>query len=84
MSKISQREAERLKKRAETLAAELNRQRDRWASEWPGGTHIGSTKRERDWLAGRLESARVLQHAIVCVPSDDGTVAFYALPLPKA
>lgn len=77
---ISQREAHALAKRVEELEAERNAQRNRWARDYPGGTHIGGITRERDWLSGRIEAARMLGHAIVATEDNDGTIKFYALP----
>lgn len=78
---ISQREARRLKKRVDELEEAIRAQRRRWAN-WPGGTLLGSIQRERDWLSGRLEGVRALEHAIVCIPMEDGRISFYACPLP--
>ena len=80
---ISQREAHQLEKRVEELERERDQQRSRWASSYPGGKHLGSITRERDWFAGMLEGAAMLNHAIVAKPNDAGKIDFYALALPK-
>lgn len=80
---ISQRVARELSKRVVALEGERNQQRSGWSGDYPGGTNIGSLKRERDWLAGRIEAARMLGHAIVVTHRGDGELLFYALPLPK-
>ncbi|MCR4304966.1 MAG: hypothetical protein NUV63_12220 [Gallionella sp.] len=80
---ISQREAHALSKRVDELERERDEQRSRWASDYPGGTHIGTLSYQRDWFSGRLEIAHALKHAIVVKPGDcDGKIYFYALPLP--
>lgn len=80
---ISQREAHRLVKRVQKLEDERDRQRRRWSSEYPGGTHLGYISHERDWFSGRLEAAQILKHAIVCRVDDSGKINFYACELPK-
>ena len=81
--KISQREARRLKRRVEILEGIIKRQRNNWSEDYPGGTHLGKLTRERDWLSGRIESARMLGHAIVVTEHKDGVINFYALRLPE-
>lgn len=80
---ISQREARRFKKRAKELEDQLDRQRRRWSSEYVGGVHLGNLLRDRDWFSGRIESARMLGHAVVVTEEGDGKLNFFALPLPK-
>ena len=79
---ISQREAGRLKKRVERLEGIIKSQRNKWAADYPGGTHLGTITRDRDWFSGRIESARLLGHAVVVIEQSDGVMRFYALPLP--
>ena len=80
---ISQREERRLRKRVDELETVLYRQKCRWAADFPGGTHLGTISMpERGWLRGRIEAARMLNHAVVVtVPNSDNNVEFYALPL---
>jgi hypothetical protein len=80
MRHISQREARRLEKRVYELEQERNNQRRSWCRDYSGGINLGFLARERDWLSGRIESARMLGHAIVVIESSDGTLNFYALP----
>lgn len=81
---ISQREAQRLRKRVEALEAQITGQRSRYVSAWPGGTHIGTIPLERSFLSGRVEAARMLGHAVVITsPNNDGKLELYALPLPE-
>lgn len=82
---ISQREAQRLKKRVEVLEEELSKQRRHWCSEWPGGVHVDTVdvKSEEYHIA---KTARKLGHAVVVVPQwNDGKGRFlvYALSLPS-
>jgi len=83
-SKISQREAHRLRKRVGELETILRRQANTWADDFIGGTHLGSVKREGEAIGlhifGRLEAARMLKHAVV-VQANDNCVKFFALPL---
>ena len=80
---ISQNEAHALAKRVELMEIERQQQRRAWARDYVGGISLGYIKRERDWLAGRLEGAHRLKHAVVATVDDAGTISFYALPLPK-
>lgn len=79
---ISQREARRLKARVEKLESIIKSQRARWHNEYPGGTHIGTLTRDRDWLSGRIEGARLMRHAVVVTETGSGKLDFYALPHP--
>lgn len=79
--KISQAEARRLKRRVVELEDERRAQRRRWASEYPGGVHLGSLSRNKDWLTGRIDGAHMLGHAVVIRQNDDGDLHFFALPL---
>ena len=80
---ISQREARRLKKRVTELEDVINRQRRKWSADYVGGVHLGELTRERDWLTGRIEGARMLSHAVVVTEESDGKLNFYALPQAK-
>lgn len=82
MSRISQAEARRLKRRVAELVQAENQRRFGWAQSYPGGTHVGSfSLTDKPRLAGRIEGARMLQHAIVATIEGDGvTVNLFALP----
>lgn len=80
---ISQNEAHALAKRVQLLESERFAQRRAWARDYPGGVHLGSLSRERDWFSGSLEAAQKLSHAIVATVDEHGKINFYALPLPK-
>lgn len=86
MSKISQASARRFKMRAAALEEAEEQRRNRWASSYPGGVHIGSVSfADMQRHAGRIEAARLLGHAVVATISSDGVaVNFYALPLAEA
>jgi len=80
---INQAEAKRLRRRVRELE-DLEAQREHaWATDYPGGTHIGSA----DFTAlpkeiSAITTARKLKHAVVIVP-DGNTVRFYALRLAR-
>lgn len=81
MAKISQREARTLKKRVIELEATLQKQRGRWASEWPGGTHIDTINVQPvEWHI--VSTARLLGHAVVVVPGDMPKLHVYGIRLP--
>ena len=78
--KISQREARRLKKRVEELERIREQERERWVRDYPGGVHMGSLPREKDWLWGSLNAAQLLGHPIVVTTQENGELRFYAVP----
>lgn len=58
----------------------LDTQRMKWSRDYPGGTCLGSITRERDWLCGRIEGARLLKMAVVVIDDGHGKITFFALP----
>ena len=80
---ISQREAHSLAKRVAELENEREEQRSRWARGYPGGINLGTLTLERTWLFGRVEAARMLNHAVILTTQDDGKINLYALPQSK-
>jgi hypothetical protein len=84
MSKISQREARRLRARVAELEQTINAQHRSWVSDWPGGTHICSLSWTAEQITvARISTARRLGHAVVATDADDGKrIEFRALPLP--
>lgn len=72
---ISQREAHRLQKRVEKLEAAVKDHRRAWAREWFGGVHLGSVV-VGDRVAGSIDAARRLEHAVVAV-IEGNEVRFY-------
>lgn len=86
MSRISQAEARRLKRRVNQIEEAERLRRVRWRADYPGGTHLGSVDLSGNpRLAGRIEGARMLKHAIVATIEGDGvTLNVYALPLAEA
>jgi hypothetical protein len=79
--KISQREARRLRKRVQELEAAQRHARNRWSSDYPGGACLGCIDRDKDWLSGRIEAARLLGHAVVITENNEGRLTFHALPI---
>lgn len=83
--KISQREARRLKKETLRLSNEIDEQRRAWSQQYFGGTDIGRFDCEpNDPRAVAVRTARKLNHAVVVVGDDGGTLRLLALPHPKA
>lgn len=79
---ISQREARALRKRVQELEGIIDRQRFAWATNWPGGTHLGSVNYgEPNVLVAAARTARRLKHAVVVTCDDDNRMELYALPL---
>lgn len=83
MSKISRREALRLKNRVDELEEVINLQRREWSSSYPGGTHIGNIIPTCADPKIQIATARRLGHAVVVVNDSQGALLLYALPLPK-
>lgn len=81
--KISQAEARRLRRRVAELEKAENDRRNRWSLDYPEGAHLGSVRRDSDWLTGRIDAARMLGHAVVVTQEENATIRFYALPLPR-
>lgn len=80
-SRISQREAHRLRKRVEELEVREQRRIARYSSEYPGGSHIATIDGLSDNYKGRLYVADVFGAALVGRLSG-GTLLIYAV-LPK-
>lgn len=82
MAKISQREARSLKKRVAELEGKLSNQHNRWAGQWPGGTHIDTIAvQPAEWHI--VNTARLLGHAVVVIPSEMPKLHIYGCPLSK-
>ena len=79
--KISQREARRLRKRVDELERQQLQRLSRWASNYPGGVVLGSIRRDKDCLTGRIDAAHMLAHAVVVRQGEQGEITFFALPL---
>lgn len=84
-SRISQREARRLKNRVDALERAEQWRRRVWAQEWLHGTEIARVKWENDdhVVPVAVRTARKLNHAVVVVGDDSGLIRFIALPHPK-
>lgn len=80
MSRISQREARRLRKRVAELERMDSQRRVSWAQDWPGGVHIGTEENVSEKVRSSVQTARRLGHAVV-VKQEDQTprLHFYAL-----
>lgn len=81
MSRISQREARRLRKRVDELERVIREQHFSWSKDWPGGVHIGTATGEATNVA-RIKVARQLGHAVVATENGD-RIEFRALQLPE-
>lgn len=80
MTKISQREARELKRRVARLENELDRQRNAWATEWPGGAHIRTVPVD-DVTREAVRVSRLLKHAVVVTINSNGCLNLYATSL---
>ena len=74
MTKISQREARRLKKKVTELENILDMQQGRWSSDWPSSTQIGRLKNIDPVTKTMVGTARVLHHAVVVTIDGDDLV----------
>lgn len=78
--KISQREARNLRARVAELENVLDRQRSRWARDYPGGTHIWTEEDQDAGTMATFRTAKKLDRAVVVVPDmDTPTLRFYAV-----
>jgi hypothetical protein len=69
--KISQREAQRLKKRVEELERNERENRSAWAREYIGGVHVDTVPiYEKSTAIAR--TVRKLGHALVAIPDASG------------
>lgn len=79
--KISQREAQRLRKRVDELEKQIVDQNRSWSAAWPGGTHIRTMDASmHSELRAAIKTARMLKHAVVCTV-DGQTIMFYGCPM---
>jgi hypothetical protein len=80
--KISQREAQRLRKRVTELESERNAQHRAWSSDFPGGTAIDTiTVSDTEWWI--VKTARRLGHAVVVTTGDNPKLCLFGLRLPR-
>lgn len=80
--RITQREAQALRKRVALLEAREDDRRTAWVKDYPGGTYIGSVVLgEGD--AARIRTARLLEHAVVATCVNGLEINLYALPVAK-
>ena len=80
MSKISQREARRLRKRVSELERAEESRRNVWVNEYPGGAHIGTINCASLTADVMVKVARQCGHAVVAV-NGTNEIRLYALPL---
>ncbi len=80
--RISQNEARRLRKRVEELESRERKRRATWSQDWFGGVEIARTTWDSATasIPTAIRTARKLNHAVVAVGDDGGTVRFIALP----
>lgn len=84
MSRISQREARRLRKRVAELESQQEGMRRRWSQQYPGGVQIASLQiSDGNPVPSIIRTARALEHAVVVIGDDGQSLRFIALPLPK-
>lgn len=83
-TRISQREARRLRKRVDELENLEELRLRRWVTNWPMGVNIASEKYEASSLVPvAIRTARALRHAVVATCDVDGNVLFHACRLVK-
>lgn len=76
--KISQREARRLRLHVQRLTRQLDRERHRWSSDWGDGwVNIETISVEASTYA-KVNTARLLKHAIIVLPTENSCLRFYA------
>ena len=81
---ISQREARALRKRVAHLEKYFSQQRNIYAHDWPGGTHLGSLSWENDkHISSAVYTARQLGHAVVVVANGSRRFDLYAIQLER-
>jgi hypothetical protein len=81
--RISQREAREAIKRVDELETLERNRRSRWAQSWFGGVHIASVIYEKDSVVPvAVRTARSLNHAVVAVGDETGTIKLMDLPHP--
>lgn len=82
MSRISQREARRLRRRVQRLEMILENQRKTWSQDY-----IGTEIARHQFITGAVpdvvRTARKLGHAVVVIGNDTETVRFVALQHPS-
>ena len=79
---ISQREAQRMRKRIQEFEHKEMLRADAWTTDWPNGVHVGSVQVNADGaLVGSIRTSRKLKHAVVATCTEAGVINFHALPL---
>lgn len=80
-TRISQREARRLRKRVNELEADDMQRLNAYAREWPGGVEIASMTIESGYQPEQIHVARKLGHAVVALTDGKAVIRFVALRL---
>lgn len=76
--KISQREANKLRKRVAVLEKILDDQKRSWSSEWPGGVNIDTLNvTDTEWYI--VATARKLGHAVILTCAEPQKLLVYAV-----
>ena len=79
-TKISQREARRLKRLVMDYAQRDRRNAYVYSSDYVGGVCLGSCSRDPDWLDGAIKAARQLGRPVIVTQSSDmKTLYFHAV-----
>jgi hypothetical protein len=76
--KISQRQAQRLRKKLDELQRRESNNLHSWSSDWVGGVNI-CTVEPGDRNRHIISTARKLGHAVVVMPADNFKLLIYAV-----
>ena len=81
MTKITQMEARRLKRRVAQLEQMIADERRHWGASYPGGVNIGTFEMTTEnHVYSAIHTASLLNHAVVCVSDSHRKFRVYALP----
>lgn len=81
MTKITQGEARRLRKRVAQLEEMIRDERRRWGASYPDGVNIGTFEMSSaNAVYSAIYTASMLGHAVVCAPLSHNKFHVYALP----
>lgn len=78
--RISQREAQRLRRRVAELESQLSMRMTQWGTDMPSWTAIGREE-ATPVLHQAIRTARQLKHAVVSVESSDNQIVYFACNL---
>lgn len=80
--KISQRDAQRMRRRLRALDAMEYERRRHYVQSWPGGVPLGAIGVESSAeieVRGEVRAARKLGHYVVATVNDDGSITLFAV-----